>query len=630
MGETFLTQAVVYLGAAIVIVPLVKKFNLSAVLGYLLAGVIIGPFVLGLVGSNQAEQEQVLHFAEFGVVMMLFIIGLELHPSLLWRLRGSIIGLGGLQVLLTGSAIAFITWFLGMTVQVSIAIGMVLALSSTAIVLQSLNEKGMMSTPVGKSIFSVLLFQDIAVIPMLAVLHLLVAPGAAAPDTQHSLSLIEHYPMWIQVIAVMGSVGLIVLLGRFGFNQLFHLVARTHIREIFTALALFIVVAIALLMQLVGLSPALGAFVAGVVLAESEYRHQLELDIEPFKGLLLGLFFMTVGAGIDFLLLSEAFTKILVLVAGLIVVKLIVLWIIAKIFKMNIGKRMVFTFSLAQAGEFAFVLFGMAFTLGVLDAELTKLLVLVVALSMMLTPILLIFLDKVIMPRLLTLSTPEPDNIEDDNNPVIIVGYGRFGQIIGRLLKANGFESTVLDFNSDHVDTIRRFGRKVYYGDATRIDLLKSAGAAKAKILVIAIADVEKSLTLIKEVRKVFPQLRIFVRAIGRQHAYELMDADVVFERETFLSALSLGEKVLTDLGYHPYRAKRASQIFKAHDNRILEELVNIYKENHLEYFESSKENEEIIAAILKADITGSEQNDQAWSTLAEEDINELVTEDKK
>lgn len=631
MGESFLIQAVVYLGAAIIIVPIVKKFNLSAVLGYLIAGIMIGPFVLGLVGSDQAEQEQVLHFAEFGVVMMLFIIGLELHPSLLWRLRGSIIGLGGLQVLLTGCAVGLIAWLLGMTLQVSIAVGMILALSSTAIVLQSLNEKGMMTTPAGKSIFSVLLFQDIAVIPMLAVLHLLVAPDAVLPTSHDSLSLIDGYPVWVQVVAVMGSVGLIVLLGRFVFNHLFHLIAKSHIREIFTALALFIVVAIALLMQLVGLSPALGAFVAGVVLAESEYRHQLELDIEPFKGLLLGLFFMTVGAGIDFLLLSQSLTKIIFLVIALMLVKFFVLWLIAKIFKMNIGKRMVFTFSLAQAGEFAFVLFGMAFNLGVLDAELTKLLVLVVALSMMLTPVLLILLDKVIMPRLLTLSTREPDEIEDDNNPVIIVGYGRFGQIIGRLLKANGFESTVLDFNSDHVDTIRRFGRKVYYGDATRIDLLKAAGAAHAKILVIAIADVEKSLTLIKEARVAFPQLKIYVRAVGRQHAYELMDADVVFERETFLSALSLGEKVLTSLGYHPYRARRASKIFKAHDNRILEELMGIYKENHLEYFESSKESEEIIAAILKADMTGSDQNDHGWSAiLSEEDINQLVTDETK
>ncbi|PID66128.1 MAG: potassium transporter [Gammaproteobacteria bacterium] len=629
MISGFLQQAVVYLGAAVIAVPLVKRFNLSAVLGYLLAGVIVGPYLLGLVGTSEAEREHVMHFAEFGVVMMLFLIGLELRPAHLWQLRAPILGMGGLQVVLTTLILSVIGVFLGFHIKAAIAIGMILSLSSTAIVLQTLEEKGIRQTPAGKNIFSVLLFQDISVIPMLAILPLL-ATYTPSKDIAKT-SLIAEQPTWLQVTAVLASIVVIVVLGHFVLRHIFRWVAATHIHELFTALTLFIIIGIALLMETVGLSPALGTFIAGVVLAESEYRHQIELDIAPFKGLLLGLLFMSVGASIDFNLFKQSVALVIALVFSLMLIKLLVLLVVAELFKMNITKKMLFSFSLAQAGEFAFVLFAMSISLNVLPVATVKLLVLVVALSMMLTPVLLILLDRVILPKVANREQNIPeDSIDDTSNSVIIAGYGRFGQIIGRLLKANGIESTVLDFNSDHVQTIRRFGQQVYYGDATRLDLLESAGAKSAKILIVAIADREKSVALVKRAREAFPHLRIFVRATSRRHAYELIEFGVEFERETLLSALQLGENVLTDLGYHPYRAKRATKIFHQHDNEVLRMLYPSYLKNHKEYIESSKENERIIAQILRADMTGMEGADYGWSVVSsDEDTEQVITDEK-
>ncbi len=628
MASGLLEQSAVYLGAAVIVVPLVKRLKLSSVLGYLIAGIIIGPFVLGLVGQSDSEREKVMHFAEFGVVIMLFLIGLELRPALLWRLRGSILGMGGAQVLLTTLVLAAIALLLGQPLPSAVAIGMILALSSTAIVLQILNEKSLMKTPAGKNVFSVLLFQDIAVIPMLALLPLLAVD--AVTDAAASHSLIADWPAWLQVLAVLLTIGVIILLGRFALNHVFHLVADTHIHELFTALTLFIVIGIAVLMQQLGLSPALGTFIAGVVLAESQYRHQLELDLAPFKGLLLGLFFMAVGAGIDFQLLGSSLFTVIGLVIGLMLVKFALLLLVARLFKMNITKKMLFAFYLAQAGEFAFVLFAMAVNLNVLAMHTVDLLILVVALSMMLTPVMMILLDKVILPRLLSQSEPESDTIEDDSNAVIIAGYGRFGQMVGRLLNANGIASTVLDFNSDHVDTIRRFGQKVYYGDASRLDLLEAAGIKDAKVLIVAIADRDKSIHLVQQVKQAHPHIRIFVRAIGREHAYELMTHDVIFERETLLSALHLGEQVLTTMGYHPHRARRAAQLFEKHDRRVMRQLYAMYQENHSQYIESSKESEKIIAETLKADIAGETGDDYGWSVLlSDEDAEQIVIDEK-
>ncbi|PIE42875.1 MAG: potassium transporter [Gammaproteobacteria bacterium] len=629
MTDSLLQQAIVYLGAAVVVVPLVKRLNLSAVLGYLLAGIVVGPYLLGLVGASEAEREQVMHFAEFGVVMMLFIIGLELRPSHLWQLRGPILGMGGTQVLLTTIALSGIALLLGLDIKAAIAVGLILSLSSTAIVLQTLNERVMTRTPAGVNIFSVLLFQDIAVIPILAILPLL-AMDVDVKKEAVSHSLIAGQAAWLQVVAVLGSIAVIVLVGHFVLRHIFRLVASTKVRELFTALTLFLVFGITLLMETVGLSPALGAFVAGVVLAESEYRHQIELDIEPFKGLLLGLLFMTVGASIDFQLLGQSFVVVVGLVVGLLIVKISILFVIAAIFKMNPTKRMLFSFALAQAGEFAFVLFGMAITLNVLPVALVKLLILLVALSMMLTPLLMMLLDRLILPRVNKTSIRDSDEIEDESNAVIIAGYGRFGQIVGRLLKANGIESTVLDFNSDHVETIRRLGQKVYYGDATRLDLLESAGVKEAKILIVAIADREKSVQLIQQVKQAFPHLSIFARATSRAHAYDLMECGVTFERETLMSALQMGESVLNVLGFHPYRAKRASRLFQQHDRAVLRALYSSYRKNQNEYIESSKENERIIAQTLRADMTGMDGNDYGWSVvLSDEDAEQVITDDE-
>ncbi len=622
MVSNFLQQSVAYLGAAIIAVPILKRFNVSAVLGYLFAGIIIGPYLFGFVGTTETEQEQVMHFAEFGVVMMLFLIGLELRPAQLWRLRSSILGMGGLQVVMTTIVLSSIACFLGYTLKESIAIGMILSLSSTAIVLQTLEEKGIRKTPTGKNIFSVLLFQDIAVIPILAILPLL-AKHTPNANTLMNANLMSDEPAWLQMVAVLSSIAVIILLGKFVINHIFRLVASTHIHELFTALTLFIVTGIALLMEIVGLSPALGTFIAGVILADSEYRHQIELDIEPFKGLLLGLLFMSVGAGIDFHLFKQSFVTVITLVVCLMLIKLLLLMVIAKVFKMNLVKKMLFAFSLAQAGEFAFVLFGMSISLNVLSGELVKLLTLVVTISMMFAPLLLILLDKIILPKISNpTSDKEADDIENDNNSVIIAGYGRFGQIIGRLLKANGIESTVLDFNSDHVETIRRFGQKVYYGDATRLDLLEAAGAKNAKVLIISISDSEKSINLVKQVQEIFPHLKIFVRATSRRHAYELMEFNVAFERELNLSALQLGEDVLIHLGYHPYRAKRATKLFQKHDENVLKMLYPSYLRNHNEYIESSKENERIIAQILRADMIGTESDNYDWSAILPDEEN--------
>ncbi|PIE45385.1 MAG: potassium transporter [Gammaproteobacteria bacterium] len=629
MTNSLLQQAIVYLGAAVVVVPLVKRLNFSAVLGYLLAGIVVGPYLLGLVGVSEAEREQVMHFAEFGVVMMLFIIGLELRPSHLWRLRGPIVGMGGTQVLLTATALSAIAMLLGLDMKAAIAVGLILSLSSTAIVLQTLNERGMTRTPTGINIFSVLLFQDIAVIPILAILPLL-AMDVSTKKQVASHSLIAGQAAWLQVSAVLGSIAVIVLVGHFVLRHIFRFVASTKIHELFTALTLFLVFGITLLMEVVGLSPALGAFVAGVVLAESEYRHQIALDIEPFEGLLLGLLFMTVGSSIDFHLFGQSFIVVVGLVVGLTVIKILMLLIIAAVFKMNPTKKMLFSFALAQAGEFAFVLFGMTITLNVLPVALVKLLILVVALSMMLTPLLMMLLDRLILPRVNKIPIRDSDEIEGESNAVIIAGYGRFGRMIGRLLKANGIESTVLDFNSDHVETIRRFGQKVYYGDATRLDLLESAGIKEAKILIVAIADREKSVHLVQQVRQTFPHVNIFVRATSRAHAYDLIEYGVTFERETLMSALQMGESVLKDLGFHPYRAKRASKLFQKHDRAVLRALYSSYRKNHNEYIESSKENERIIAQTLRADMAGMDGSDYGWSVvLSDEDAEQVITDDE-
>lgn len=567
-----LTSALIYLCAAVISVPIAKRLGLGSVLGYLIAGVLIGPFALALVG----DQTEVMHFAEFGVVMMLFLIGLELRPSRLWQLRKPILGLGGSQVALTALVIAgLLILSTDQPWQTNLALGLTLALSSTAIVLQSLAERGQLKTQTGQNIFAVLLFQDIAVIPILALLPLL-AIGSIAPSNDHGGSWISQLPTYVQVMVTIGTVVLIIVGGKTVSAPVFRFVAESHLREVFTALSLLIVVAIVVLMNAIGLSPALGAFLAGVVLAESEFRHELEVDIEPFKGLLLGLFFITVGAGINFQLMLDAPLTVVACVVALVLVKLGVLALLSVLFRFSRNQGTLFTVALAQGGEFAFVLVSLCSQLGIFDVQLGGLVTVVVALSMVLSPLLLVLHERWFGATAQSSST-EADTI-DSEGEVIIAGYGRFGQIIGRLLQAQGYRLTILDHSPSQIDLLRRFGNKVFYGDAARHDLLEAAGAADARLLVVAVDDPDKSLDIIKMAQRHFPNLQILARAVDRRHTYELMRMNIAgIRRETFDSALNLGVQALQVLGNSSELAQRAGELFMAHDEESLRILSNLW-----------------------------------------------------
>lgn len=619
-NENLFFQAFIYLAAAVLSVPISKRLGLGSVLGYLIAGVIIGPFGLHLVGE---EGEDVMHFAEFGVVMMLFLVGLELQPSLLWQLRVPILGLGGLQVLVTTLVVGAIALLFGLPWQFGLAIGMILAMSSTAIVLQTLNEKGLTKTEAGQSAFSVLLFQDIAVIPILAFLPLLATKEGATISRVASQVLMAAdpaaegpgLPPWQQALLVMGVVGGIIVGGRFLMRPVFRFIATTRLREIFTATALMLVIGIALAMQAVGLSPALGTFVAGVVLADNEYRHELEGDIDPFKGLLLGLFFISVGASINFNLLIQQPLLILSLVVLLAIVKFLILLALGRAFKLELSQSLLFGFALAQGGEFAFVLFSFATQTKVLPETVAAPLVAVVALSMVLTPLIMIINDRLVQPRFSNLTDEqEPDEIDDNENPVIIAGFGRFGQIVGRLLLANGCQITVLDHSPAQIELLRRFEWKVFYGDASRLDLLRAAGAERAKLLVIAIDEREKILEIARMAHKHFPELKILARAIDRRHAYELIRQGVeVIQRETFGSALEMGVEALKLLGVRSYKAHRAAQTFKHHDEEALYEMAAMEGDDAVLRARSRQLAQDLEQLLQSDEKEFSHEVDRAW-----------------
>ena len=563
----FLIGAFVYLAAAVIAAPIASRLGLGSVLGYLAAGILIGPAVLGLVGS---EGQDVMHFAEFGVIVMLFLVGLELQPSKLWSLRKPILGLGGLQVSGTALAMALVGYVIGLDWKAAMVSGLILAMSSTAIVIQNLNERGQLKTFAGQSSFSVLLFQDIAVIPMLALLPLLAVRQSASHE---STNLIASLPAWAQTLSVLAAVAAIVLAGRYLMRPLFRFVAQSGIREIFVAFALLIVVGITLLMQFVGLSAALGTFLAGVVLAESEYRHELEMDLDPFKGLLLAVFFMAVGAGIDFNLLMANPVQILGLVAGFVLLKLVVLYAIARIFRMKGPDSAHFAFSLAQGGEFAFVLISVCLGLGLLAASQASLLVAIVAISMALAPLLMITNETLIQPLFARGGEIRPTDIIDESARVIIAGHGRFGMTVGRMLQGKSYKTVVLDHDAEQIDALRKFGFKLFYGDASRVDLLEAAGARTAEILVVAVDEREKISEIVATAKKHFPNLRIFARAFDRVHAYELINAGVNDAyREVFSSSLDMAEDVLAALGQHPFEAHRAAKAFKKFDEKIIRE----------------------------------------------------------
>lgn len=516
-----------------------------------------------------------MHFAEFGVVMMLFVIGLELRPAPLWQMRRPILGLGALQVAATAVALGLVAMGIGLPWKTSLAVGLILAMSSTAIVLQSLGERGLMKTPGGEASFAVLLFQDIAVIPILALMPVLaIQPGAGVTHSTKS-GLMSGLLAWEQAVLVVAAVAVIVFAGRFLLRPFFRYIASTRLREMFTATALFIVVGIAMLMQKLGLSPALGTFVAGVVLAESEYRVQLEADIEPFKGLLLGLFFISVGASIDFSLIAGQPGTIALIVAGLLALKFAVLFGLARGFGLKSSDRLLFALALAQGGEFAFVLFSFATQNAVLAPEMANLLNASVAVSMAAAPLLLMLNDAVRARFEGHDPEREADEIHEQDNPVILAGFGRFGHIVGRLLRANGFPTTVLDHDGDQVDTLRRYGLKSFYGDASRLDLLQAAGAGRAKLFVLAIDDEAKALQIIGIVQREFPHLKILARATSRQHAHEILRLGVKqVYRETLGSALDLSIDALRELGMEEQRASRVAEIFRKHDEASVREMA--------------------------------------------------------
>ncbi|WP_043361152.1 monovalent cation:proton antiporter-2 (CPA2) family protein [Belnapia sp. F-4-1] len=613
MGESFLGQAFVYLLAAVATVPIAKRLGLGSVLGYLLAGVAIGPFGLHLAG----DAGEVMHFAEFGVVMMLFLVGLELRPARLWAMRGPVLGAGGLQVGLTALAVGAIGLAFGYDWRMALAAGLILAMSSTAIALQILAERGLLKTGGGETTFAVLLFQDVSVIPILTVLPLLAFTAATGGAAHHDDGWIATLPPWSQALAVLGAVAAVVLGGRLLTRPVFRLIAETRLREIFTASALLLVVGIALLMESVGLSPALGAFLGGVVLADSEFRHELEGDIEPFKGLLLGLFFLSVGAGIDFAQVAAAPLTVAGLVVLLVLVKAAVLAGLGLASRRPRTEVLLTALVLSQGGEFAFVLLAFATQNGVLPAAEASLLVSVVALSMTVTPLLMMAYGRLADRLADTDLAPEPDAIEPQGS-VVIAGFGRFGQIVGRLLMAQGHPVTVLDHDMETIEALRRFGFRVFYGDASRLDLLQAAGAAEAALVVVATDAPETTLSIIGTVRRHFPQAQILARAADRSHAYAVIEAGAhAMVRETFSSALELGIEALRRLGLPAYEAERAGRLFRRHDLRTLHRLGAL-RDDDGRYRVAVREASEQLVGVLERDqARGRLATDDGWDTAS-------------
>ena len=561
-SPTWLSASLIYLAAAVLAVPVARLLGLGAIIGYLAAGIVIGPWGLKLVTDPQA----MLHVAEFGVVLMLFLVGLELEPKRLWALRRPIFGWGSLQLfgstaLLAGAGIAF-----GLEWRLALVAGVGLAMSSTAIGLGVLGERNLMSTASGQSVLSVSLLQDIAAIPILAIVPLLAVGGAAA-----------HESGWLAAGKAFGVIAAIVFGGRLLLRPALRWIARSDTPEIFTAASLLLVVATAALMQSVGLSMALGAFLAGVLLAESEYRKELETDLEPFKGLLLGLFFIAVGMSIDFAVVLQSPLRVAAVVFGFLLVKSLILFVMGRWMPLPLGERPVFISLLAQGGEFGFVVFQTAQQAGVIGGSTSSFLVAAVALSMLVTPVLLMVIDRWVAPRLAARrSGPLPQTLtEAQHAPVVIAGFGRYGQVVGRLLSANGLTATVLDHDADQVDAVRRFGWLVFYGDASRLDLLRMAGVAEAKVFVLAIDSVEQSVEVARLVRQHFPQVTLVARARNVSHYAQLRQLGVtLIERETLDSALMSGRSVLESLGWSPELALQQAQRFRQHSLDLLEAMA--------------------------------------------------------
>lgn len=587
MDTSALQHGFIFLIAACGIVPLFSRFKLGAVLGYLTAGVLIGPHGFAFI----THAEEIMHFAEFGVVMLLFIIGLELEPATLWRMKAKIVGLGGLQVALTTAAFTLLGTAMGYDWRISLCIAMALSLSSTALVMQMIEERGLTHTPTGETAFAILLFQDIAVIPILVLMPLLVLDGTA----------IDGIPRSANPLIIAIAIAAVIILGRYFSRHMFRFIAGANLRELFTATSLALVVGITLLMNKVGVSPALGAFIAGLVLANSEYKHTLEADIEPFKGLLLGLFFISVGMGMSIPTLAANPGQIMAAVLAIMAIKAFVLFTLARIFGISPVQSLGTALALSQGGEFAFVLFQLATSLHLIDGPQSGFLTLVVALSMALTPLLILAYERYGLPHFMSV-LPEFDRIETQNNPVLLAGYGRFGQIIGRYLRAQGIDVTVLEKDPEQIDQLRKFGHVGYYGDASRLDLLRNAGAAEAKLLIIAVDDADACLEIARLAKAEFPSLTIYARARNRRHAFELHKAGVdFFKRETFDSALSMAQEVLVFLGKTRAEAAQKAAQFQRHDEEVLVKSFAFFDEER-ELIDFSRQSSGELERILRSD----------------------------
>ncbi len=623
MESNLLLAIFVLLAATVALVPLANWVGLGGIVGYLAAGVIIGPYGLGLV----SDTETIHTVADYGVILMLFLIGLELQPRELWRMRQRLLGLGVTQLVLTALCIGWLVTVLGATWQAGIIVGLALAMSSTAIAMQSLAQRNIVKSETGRGALAVLLVQDVAVIPVLAAIPLIVAsrgsPAEAIGDgLTTAVDAIGSATGWMDGLELVAVFIAALLAGRFIIRPMMTFIAAAGAREAFTALALGIVIGTTLIMQALGLSPALGAFLGGVLLADSEYRHELQSNLEPFKGLLLGLFFISVGVSVAFGVIAQAPMTVLAGVVALVCIKIAVLYGICTALRLNVSDRLLLAILLSQAGEFAFVIFQFARTEGNFASVDFDMLTVVVAISMATTPLLLLLFDKLVAPRLHRRWEEEPSQEQiDSRRKVIVLGYGRFGQIVTRMLRTQGFELTLIDDDPGQIALVRRFGVKVFYGDGTNLGMLRSAGVAEAQMVVIAVAGRERITTIAELVRRAFPHVKIAARAVDRAHAHDLMTLGVdVFERETFRSAIGLGERALVALGIERDNAHEIAEAFVAHDVKLLEDSYALRhdREAYLGFVRASTE---LLESVLRADREHGRRPEQSPTPPAEEPV---------
>lgn len=617
METTLLLAVFVLLAAAVALVPLAKAAGLGTVLGYLAAGILIGPYGLRLVSDSEAIGQ----ISELGIVLMLFLIGLELQPRELWRMRGAIAGLGLTQLVGTALVVGIGAALLGLHWRAAVIVGLTLAMSSTAIAMQAVAQRGMTRSPTGRASLAILLVQDVAVIPILAAIPLLaLGPVAIDQAATEAVEAIANPVDVITALALLAAFVFALFAGRLLMGPVMRFVAGSGVREAFTALGLAVVIGAALLVQMVGLSPALGAFLGGVLLADSEYRHELESDLEPFKGLLLGLFFISVGMSIAFSVVVAHPLALVGLVLGLVAVKAAVLFGVTAMLRMPVGERMMTAILLSQAGEFGFVIVQFAANQGVFPTEAASILMVAITLSMATTPILLLAFDRLVAPRLL--ADAGPDETEAPRpGKVIVLGYGRFGQIVTRMLRSQGFEMTLIDDDPSQIALVKRFGVKVFYGDANRVSILRAAGADEARLIVIAVAGRERILAIAEVIRRHFPTVEIAARAIDRSHAHDLIAAGVTtFERETFRSALALGQKALGILGYPDRRAAEVAEAFERHDTELLEKSYHLRHDQDA-YIGFIRRSSEMLDEVMQADRDRAAADDEPWLALPEDDL---------